>query len=647
MGPFKGMGFAGQSGSLFRRDEGFRDHEDPLFGAHSEMVGQLASADGEVPVSKSLSGLPRVVGLTLGLAWQVSPLSVVLLVVVQISIGVTSATGLLAANSALVELLRPPIDEGRFRAAVPGMVIICVAVALSGGMRILQEFLVNRIGPEMGTMAGRMLLRSAVSAELAIVDDPDFHNSMALAKTGSRNVETAFGHVMTIIGSACSLIAVASTLGSLHPVLFALSCVTGIPRGFSAVRAARRHYLSAVRWIENTRKIDLLSAVMTERDSAEEIRVHNIGGYLVESFTSLSGRALWEQRRLAKRTAVDSLLAGSVSGLLTLATYGAMGILVWTGDLSLANVGTALLAIPALSGGVTTFVTAVNVMVENALSISEWHAACCRMEVSESSSEAGPLVQQVQEIRAEGICFRYPGADRDALSDVDVTVRCGEVVALVGVNGSGKSTLARVLAGLYLPSHGSLTWDGRPVAAVERASISSQVSMLAQRFVTWPFTVRANVGIGRPENSWDDQAIDNALRQANAMHLVSSLKSGKDTLLALNFRNGVQLSGGQWQRIGLARAEYRDAPFVILDEPTAALDPESEIEVFSQVAKAASAGKAVLLVTHRLASTRIAHRIHVMSQGRIVESGTHEDLLDAGGVYAGMYRLQARQFDSD
>ncbi|WP_084259021.1 ABC transporter ATP-binding protein [Microtetraspora malaysiensis] len=624
---------------------GNEDELDPLFGPHSELSGQLTSADKESRIRDAFFGLPRIVGHAFRIAWQISPTTVILLVLVQLCTGAMSATSLLAANSALVQLLQGPIDQERLRAAVPGVLLLCGAASLAGGMRVVQDFLLGRIGPAIGSVAGRMLLRSAVSSELASVDDPDFHNSMALAKTGSHNLETSFAHTMTVVGAACSLVAVSSALGHFHPLLFVLTCATAIPRGVSVVTAARRHYLSAVRWIENTRKLDLLSAVMTERDSAEEIRAHRIGDYLVESFTRLSERALGEQRRLAARGAVGALLGGSVSGVLTAATYGVLGFLVWTGGLSMANAATALVAIPSLSGNVTSFVMSINSIVEQALSIIEWDRACARMKDATRAQEQRPINRQVREVKAENLSFRYPGAERDALVGVNVKVACGEVVALVGANGSGKTTLAKVLAGLYAPSDGSLTWDGRPVDTFAGASLSEQVSLLGQGFVTWPFTVRANVAIGRPEGRWDDDAVDDALRKSGAGSLVARLRDGRHTLLALNFRNGVQLSGGQWQRIGLARVEYRDAPFVILDEPTAALDPEAEIEVFAHVAKAAARGKAVLLVTHRLASTRLANRIYVMSHGRIAESGTHEELIAANGSYARMYRLQAEQFN--
>ncbi|MFD7908985.1 ABC transporter ATP-binding protein [Kitasatospora sp. NPDC059747] len=618
---------------------------DPLFGAHSELIGQLARDTDAVGIRRALAGLPRLLGKAVALAWQVSPSSVALLAVVELCVGSMAATGLLATNSALLQLLQPPINHQRVEAAVPGIILAASTAAAAGGLRILEGYLLSRIGPGMDMRASQLLLRSAVSSELAVVDDAEFHNSMALARSGSRSLQNVFTQTVAMARSALSVAAVSLALGSLHPLLFCLACASAVPKGLSAVVSARGRYRSAVRWIENTRKLDLLAYYMMDRESAEEIRVHQVGDYLVDGYTRLSHRALREQRRLASRAALASVAGGSLSALLTALTYVALGTLVWSGRTPLASAGAALLAIPSLTREVAGFVAAVNAVFEQALPVTEWERACARVPATQPPPELPRLHDNPREIRARGVCFRYTGAAHDTLADIDITVARGQVTALVGENGSGKSTLAKLLAGLYLPSRGSLTWDGIPVEQLERPSVLRQVSLLAQGFVTWPFTARANVAMGRPQEPWNEDRIEHALRGSGSWKSVSGLRDGLDTLLALNFKRGVQLSGGQWQRIGLARVAYRNAPFVILDEPTAALDPEAEIEVFKEVAKRAEAGNAVLLVTHRLASTRLAHHIHVMKDGRIVESGSHDELLKLDGSYARMYRLQSEQFD--
>jgi len=248
-------------------------------------------------------------------------------------------------------------------------------------------------------------------------------------------------------------------------------------------------------------------------------------------------------------------------------------------------------------------------------------------------------------IEVRNLSFTYPNAHRPALRGVDIEVRRGEVVALVGENGSGKSTLAKLMVGLYLPSEGEVQWDGWPTTQLDRASLFEQVALVSQGFVQWPFTTRVNVTIGRPARPAWPEDLAEAARFGRADEVVDKLEQGWDTLLARELWGGTELSGGQWQRIGLARAHYRSAPVVVFDEPTAALDPRTEVEVFDQVCRLADAGRSVILVTHRLASVRRADRIYVLADGTVVEHGSHASLMSLGGSYAELFRLQAREHE--
>jgi ABC-type multidrug transport system fused ATPase/permease subunit len=247
-------------------------------------------------------------------------------------------------------------------------------------------------------------------------------------------------------------------------------------------------------------------------------------------------------------------------------------------------------------------------------------------------------------IAAHEVRFRYPGAERPALEGVSMLVQRGEVIALVGENGSGKTTLAKLLVGLYLPTSGTVTWDGVSMTELDRAEVADRATLVLQNFTQWPFTARANVTVGRTEHEHDRDRLYAAAARAGADVVAGGLDHGWDTLLAREFWGGTQLSGGQWQRIAHARALFRDAPVLIFDEPTSALDPRAEAEAFSRVIELADEGRAVVMITHRLASVRRADRIYVLESGRIVETGTHTELLALGGRYCSLYKLQADQF---
>ena len=246
-------------------------------------------------------------------------------------------------------------------------------------------------------------------------------------------------------------------------------------------------------------------------------------------------------------------------------------------------------------------------------------------------------------VRAEDVTFSYAGARGPALRGVSLEIAPGEVMALVGENGSGKTTLAQLLAGLYVPESGRVTFDGADTATADRDELRQGVALIFQDFVRYALPARENVGMGRPERLVDEEAVRRAARIAGVDEALADLPHGYDTMLGPVFAGGTDLSLGQWQRVALARAIFRDAPFVILDEPTAALDARAESELFAGI-RELLVGRSVLLISHRFSTVRTADRIHVMHAGQIVESGTHEELIAEGGRYAELFDLQAAPF---
>ena len=244
---------------------------------------------------------------------------------------------------------------------------------------------------------------------------------------------------------------------------------------------------------------------------------------------------------------------------------------------------------------------------------------------------------------AEGVTFSYPGSERVALRDVSLHISPGEVVALVAANGSGKTTLAKVLAGLYLPSRGRVCWDGRDTREVDSRELLSHTAIVFQDFIRYALPEGDNIALGRHERAGDTAAIVRAAERAGADRDIGGLPEGYQTLLGPAFIDGTDLPTGQWQRVALARTFFRDAPLVILDEPTAALDAKAEHELFGRIGEL-FADRSVLLISHRFSTVRSADRIYVLNEGCVVESGTHEELVAAGGTYAELFALQASPY---
>jgi ATP-binding cassette, subfamily B, bacterial len=241
------------------------------------------------------------------------------------------------------------------------------------------------------------------------------------------------------------------------------------------------------------------------------------------------------------------------------------------------------------------------------------------------------------------VSFTYPESDRAAVDRVSLEIRKGEIVALVGENGSGKTTLAKMLAGLYRPEKGRIRWDEVDLAEVDADELRRSVAVIFQDFERYLLPARENVGLGRKERIEDLEAIVEAAGRADANEFLAGLPEGYETMLGREFSGGFDLSIGQWQRVALARAFFRDAPFVILDEPTASLDARAESNLFDRMRELLH-GRSVVLISHRFSSVRSADRIYVLHEGRVVEEGSHAELMERDGLYAELFTLQARAY---
>lgn len=318
--------------------------------------------------------------------------------------------------------------------------------------------------------------------------------------------------------------------------------------------------------------------------------------------------------------------------------------LVWLvtgGTVPIAAAGTAVIAVQTSRVLLTGLVSGMHTTYKVGLYLQDWASFLedaetrTRLPLPAAAVPAEPGI-----IRAQNVTFTYPGAAVPALSDVSVTVRRGEVLAIVGANGSGKSTLAKLLCGLYAPDQGSVTWDGTNLADANPEEIWRRLAMLPQDIARWQTTARANITLGQGEGN--DAAVLAAAAAANADAVLERLPDGLDTNLAPSQWGGVDLSGGQWKRLAAARAFYRaEAPLLVCDEPTSALHPRAAEAMYERI-RALSAGRTVILITHRLGSTRSADRILVLDKGHVIEEGTHDALIAQDAEYAAMWRTQAQ-----
>ncbi|MGV9453366.1 ABC transporter ATP-binding protein [Streptomyces sp. NPDC003635] len=617
-------------GGPLRYDMGWNQHRDAFL---------------ELNFRSMLTRLPGLLASSFRLAWQADRKAARIVLAAEVGRGLAQAVSLLAVNSVLGRLLGEGAIEDRLRAAVPALVTVAAVMLLGALLRAASTYSTGRLEPKVERVATERYLERAAAVELAAIEDHAFHKLLDTAQYGASSARRMISYSARVVNAMISLIAAAGVLTVLHPALLPLLATMTLPSAWSALTNARRRYESFHTWVQHARAGHLISGLLTEPAAAPEIRVHGVGPFLLRHYRAMSETAEAEQARLARLAARTGLIAAGWTGLATAATYATLGGLLLTGAMALAVAGTAVIAIRTGSASLDSLVLEINQLHEEALFVGDLQRLY--VEAAERTIPAGgePLPEEPREIRFENVTFGYPGESaRPALDDVTLTLPLGRIVALVGENGSGKTTLVKLLAGLYTPDRGRILWDDVDAAGADRHQLAERIAMVAQDFKRWPFTARVNVAVGRSSAPLTEERLAEAVAAAGAEEVVADLPRGLDTLLARQFNGGHELSGGQWQRLGIARAAYRRGRILIVDEPTAALDARAELEVFDKIRALASAGQTVVLITHRLASVRHADLVHVLDQGRLVESGTPDELLAGGGLYAELYALQADQF---
>ncbi|MFE5916118.1 ABC transporter ATP-binding protein [Streptomyces sp. NPDC056468] len=617
-------------GGPLRYDMGWNRHRDAFL---------------ELNFRAMVTRLPSLLSSSFRLAWQADRRAARTVLVAEVGRGLAQAVGLLAVNSVLGRLIGGGALEERLRGAVPALVTMAAVMVVSTLLRAASTYATGRLEPKVERVATELYLERAAAVELAAIEDHAFHKLLDTAQYGAGAARRMISYSTRVVNAAISLIAAAGVLTVLHPALLPLLATMTLPSAWSALTNARRRYESFHTWVQHSRAGHLISGLLTEPAAAPEIRVHGVGPFLLRHYRAMSETAEAEQARLARLAARTGLIAAAWTGLATVATYATLGGLLLAGAMALSVAGTAVIAIRTGSSSLDSLVLEVNALHEEALFVGDLQRLY--VEAAERAIPAGgaPLPEDPREVRFEKVSFSYPGESaRPALADVTLTLPLGRIIALVGENGSGKTTLVKLLAGLYTPDSGRILWDDVDAAGADRHQLAERIAMVAQDFKRWPFTARVNVAVGRSSAPLTEERLAASVAEAGAGDVVADLPRGLDTLLARQFNGGHELSGGQWQRLGIARAAYRRGRILIVDEPTAALDARAELEVFEKIRALASTGQTVVLITHRLASVRHADLVHVLDQGRLVESGTPDELLATGGVFAELYSLQAGQF---
>ncbi len=488
------------------------------------------------------------------------------------------------------------------------------------------------------------IMEHAAQLDLFHFEDADFYDKLERARRQTRGRATLLAQVLGQLQDLVTIAALAAGVLAFSPWLIALVAVAVIPSFLQENYFNQQSYSLTRSWTPERRELDYLRYIGASDTTAKEIKIFGLAEFITERFKELSFKYYAANRVLSIRRAAWGALFAAFSAM---AYYGAYVYIIWQTIGAVITVGTLTFLAGAFKGiqsSLQAFLSRFASITNEALYLQDLYDFLALKPAIFSSATAIPFPEKVQEgWEFRNVTFRYPNAEKDALADLSFFLPAGQKLALVGENGAGKTTLIKLLTRLYEPTSGRILLDGIDLREYDLGSLRDRVGVIFQDFFRYQLTAAENIAIGRISERENHRLIKESATKSLASEVIEELPKGYEQLLGKRFSEGLDLSGGQWQKIALARAYMRDAQLLVLDEPTSALDARAEYEVFQRFS-ALIQDKTAVLISHRFSTVRMADIILFIEHGQLLEMGSHADLLAVGGRYAELFHLQAQGY---
>lgn len=490
-----------------------------------------------------------------------------------------------------------------------------------------------------------LIIDKAIGLDLQYYEDPVFYDSMQNARMRADNSALAIvTSISQVVQQLITLVSLVALLVSFSPWLAVVVILAAIPNFLSNSRFAEMSFRALTRRAPESRLLHYIEMLLTSNESIKEIKLFGLGEALKNRYLTLSTQFLEEDRAIARKNTFASLAWGMLSNLAYYGSYVWVIVRTISQAITLGDMTMFLTVFRQSQSAVQQLLRNFSQLYENNLYLDNLIDFLEVKPALLSKEDAVEAPERIEKgIRFENVSFKYPGSERYVLKNINLFIGAGESIALVGLNGAGKTTLIKLLTRLYDPTEGQITLDGIDLRDIDLKSLHQRFGVIFQDYVRYQFSVRENIGFGQIEDLDQQERIEAAADKGGADAVVAELPDGYDTVLGRRWNKGQELSGGQWQKIALSRAFMRKAEVLILDEPTSALDAEAEYEIFLRFRELMH-GRIAVLISHRFSTVRMADRIVVLSEGRIAELGSHQELMMHNQAYAHLFNLQAEGY---
>ncbi|HET7696924.1 MAG TPA: ABC transporter ATP-binding protein [Vicinamibacterales bacterium] len=578
----------------------------------------------------------------LALAWAASPESLVRFSLLGMVSAAMPPISIYLGATLVNRIASARLHAIPFEDLVPVLIGLWMVTAVQRGIGAYMGYGRNLFVRRVELEAERRLLRKASTLDLGHFDHSDWHDRLARAK---RDVSWRPGDltwsVLGLSGNIVTIVLMASLLASLHYLLVILALMAALLSLLLERRVTSRLYEFFYKETPDEREREYLGNLLVQPRMTKEVRAYVLAEYLLGRHAAISEQLFRQRQQMFRSATRVSLLTGLVSGTTLALAYVFVAIRGAAGQIDPGGVVLVIGAFTSVAGTLGNISSTFVAVDQHTTFLDDYFSFLAIPPLVPAPAPAAlPAGWRADSIEFDGVTFTYPGGTEPAVSGLDLRVAPGELVALVGENGAGKSTLVKLLLRFYDPDAGVVRIGGVDLRQIPPDVLRGRIGVLFQDYASYELSVRENVVMGRPDRPADDDRVMEALRDARSEWLVAKMAKGLDAKVGRLFEGGHDLSGGEWQRLALARIMYRDADIWILDEPTSSLDPEAEAAIFAEL-KANLRGRMGLVISHRFSTVRIADRIAVIADGRVTEIGSHDQLLEAGGRYARLFEIQA------